>query len=138
MPPKVVEPTRATKYSIWVDLYSPSNYLICPSRQIQIPTQIKLGIPPGYYGRIASKFGLAIEHQIHVGAGVIDPHYTGEVKVLLINSGKHYYKVKQGDPIAQLILEKASIPTLRQAKELPTTGREKGSGSNSQSIFHKS
>ena len=63
-----------------------------------------------------------MEHKIHVGAGVIDPDYTGEIKVLLINDGKHYYQVNQGDPVAQLILEKASIPILKQVKELPTTG----------------
>ena len=52
---------------------------------------------------------------------VIDPDYTGEIKVLLINNDKHYYQVNQGQPIAQLILEKASLPILRQVKELPTT-----------------
>ena len=137
MSPKAVVPTKATRYSIVLDLYSPSTYLIHPNRQI--PTQIKLGIPPGYYGRIASKSGLVIGHQIHVGAGVIDPVYTGEIKALLINNRKHYYQVKQGDPIAQLILEKASIPILKLIKELPTIGRgEKGCGFHSQNISCKS
>ena len=101
--------------------------------------QIKLGIPLGYYGRIASKYGLAVQHGMHVDAGVIDPDYTGEIKVLLIYGDKHYYQVNQGDPIAQLILEKASIPILRKVKELPTTGRGKrGCGSHSQNISSKS
>ena len=56
------------------------------SRAVLIPTQIKLGIHPGYYGRIATKSRLAIQNQVHVGAGVIDPDYTGEIKVLLINN----------------------------------------------------
>ena len=83
--PKAVVPTKATKYSIGLDLYSPDSYLLCPKRQVLIPIQIKLGIPLGYYGRITSKFGLAVEHEICVDTGVIDPDYTGEVKVLLIN-----------------------------------------------------
>ena len=71
-----------------------------------------------------------MQHKVCVGAGVIDPDYTGEIKALLINDGKHYYQVNQGDPIAQLILEKASIPT---------TGRgERGCGSHSQNISSKS
>ena len=132
-------PTKATKYSMGLDLYSPDSYLICPKRQVLIPIQIKLGIPPGYYGRITSKSVLAVEYKLHVGAGVIDPDYTGEIKILLINVGKHYYQVNQGDPIAQLILEKASIPILRQVKKLPTTGRgERGCGSHSQNISSKS
>ena len=137
--PRAVEPTKATKYSIELDLYSPDSYLIHPKRQVLIPIQIKLGIPPGYYGRIASKSGLAVEHEICVNAGVIDPDYTGEIKVLLINDGRHYYQVNQGDRIVQLILEKASIPILRQVKELPTTGRgERGCGSHGQNISSKS
>ena len=132
-------PTKATKYSIRLDFYSPDSYLVCPKGQVLIPIQIRLGIPPGYYGRITSKSSLAVQHKIHVGAGVIDPDYTGEIKVLLINNGKHYYQVSQGHPIAQLILEKASIPILRQVKELPTTGRgERGCESHSQNISSKS
>ena len=133
MSPEAVVPTKATKYSIGLDLHSPDNYLIRPKKQDLIPTQIKLGISPGYYGRIASKSHLAIQNQMHVGAGVIDPDYTGEIKVLLINNSKHYYQVKKGEPIAQLILEKASMPILKQVKELPTTGRgDRGCGPHSQ------
>ena len=54
MSPKAVILTRATKYSIGLDLYSPDSYLICPKRQVLIPIQIKLGIPLGYYGKITS------------------------------------------------------------------------------------
>ena len=53
-----------------------------------------------------------MKHQIHVRAGVIDPDYTGEVKMLLFNVGRHYYLIQKGDPIAQLILEKVSLPVL--------------------------
>ena len=136
MSPRAVVPTKVTKYSIGLDLHSPDNYLIHPKKQVLIPTQIKLGIHPGYYGRIASKSHLAIQNQVHVGAGVIDPDYTGEIKVLLINNFKHYYQVKEGKPIAQLILEKASVPILKQVKELPVTERgDRGCGSHSQGDF---
>ena len=108
-----VTPTRATE----------ANYIIPPCGQLLIPTQIKLGIPLGHYGRLASKSGLAILHHLHVGAGVIDPNYTGEVKVLLINTAPHAYSIIRGDPIAQLILEKVSLPILKRVKELPPTTR---------------
>ena len=132
MSSRAVVPTRATKYSIGLDLHSPDNYLIRHKKQVLIPTQIKCGIPPGYYGRIASKSRLAIKNQVHVVAGIIDPDYTGEIKVLLINNSKHYYQVKEGEAIAQLILEKACIPILKQVKELPATKRgDRGCGSHS-------
>ena len=137
MSSKAAIPTRTAKYSVGLDFYSPSDYLICPLSQIQIQTQIKIRVPLGHYGRLASKSGLAMKHQIHVGAGVIDPDYTGEVKILLFNAGRHYYQINEGDPIAQLILEKVSLP-MRKVDELPPTNRgEKGCGSHSVNIFHK-
>ena len=118
-----VTPTRATEGSIGLDFYSPVDYIIPPHSQLLIPTQIKLQIPLGHYGRLASKSGLAILHQIHVGAGVIDPDYMGEIMVLLINTASRVHPINRGDPIAQLILERVSIPILRQVKELPPTTR---------------
>ena len=125
-----VTPTRATVGSAGLDFYSPADYIIPPYGQLLVPTQIKLQIPLGYYGRLASKSGLAILHQLHVGAGVIDPDYTGEVMVLLINTASRVYNIAKGAPIAQLILEKISIPLLKEVKELPpTTRRAQGCGS---------
>ena len=130
MSTNAVTPARATKESVGLDFYSPANYIIPPYSQLLIPTQIKLGIPLGHYGRLASKSGLAILHYLHVGAGVIDPDYTGEINVLLINTAPHAHSIIRGDPIAQLILEKVSIPILKRVKELPSMARgEHGCGS---------
>ena len=123
MSTNAVTPTRATEGLVGLDFYSPADYIIPPHNQLLIPTQIKLQVPLGHYGRLASKSGLAILHQLHVGAGVIDPDYTGEIMVLLINTASRVQPIKKGDPIAQLILEKVSIPILREVKELPSTTR---------------
>ena len=64
-----------------------------------------------------------MKHHIHVGAGVIDRDYAGEVKTLLFNARRHCYQIKEGDPIAQLILEKLSLPIPRKVDELPPTNR---------------
>ena len=123
MSTNAVTPTRATEGSVGLDFYSPADYIIPPHSQLLIPTQIKLQVPLGHYGRLASKSGLAILHQLHVGAGVIDLDYTGEIMILLINTASHVHPIVKGDPIAQLILEKVSIPILRELKELPSTTR---------------
>ena len=123
MSPDAIIPTRATEGSVGLDFYSPANYIIPPHSQLLIPTQIKLRIPLGHYGRLASKSGLAILHQLHLGAGVIDPDYMGEIMVLLINTASRVHPIINGDPIAQLILEKVSIPILKEVKELPPTTR---------------
>ena len=106
MSSEAVTPTRATEKSVGLDFYSPADYIIPPHSQLLIPTQIKLRIPLGHYGRPASKSGLAILHHLHVGAGVIDPDYTGEIKVLLTNTAPHAHTIVRGDPVAQIIWKK--------------------------------
>ena len=93
MSSEAVIPIRATEHSVGLDFYSPSDYIMPPGSHLWIPTQIKVKIPLGHYGRLASKSGLSMIHQVHVGAGVIDPDYT-ELKVLLINAAPccHYIK----------------------------------------------
>ena len=123
MSSKAVIPTRTTEHSVGLDFYSPSDYIMPPCSYLQIPTQIKVKIPLGHYGRLASKSGLSMIHQVHVVAAVIDPDYTAEVKILLINAAPCYHYIKRGDPIAQLILEKVSLPILKRVDELPPTKR---------------
>ena len=71
-----------------------------------VATGLAMQIPSGNYGRIAPRSGLAWKHMIDVGAGVIDSDYRGEVKVLLFNLSNVDFEVKDGDRIAQLIVEK--------------------------------
>ena len=42
---KALTPTRATKHSVGLDFYSPSDCLIHPLSQVQIPSQIKIRFP---------------------------------------------------------------------------------------------
>ena len=77
-----IVPTRASPGSVGYDLYSLSDVVIEPHTREIISTGICATIPLGCYGRIAPRSGLSIKYGIHVGAGVIDPDYTGELKVV--------------------------------------------------------
>lgn len=68
-------------------------------------------------GRIAPRSGLAAKHFIDTGAGVIDADYRGEVKVLLFNHSDVDFPVKEGDRVAQLVLERLS-PTMHWYDEV--------------------
>ena len=59
--------------------------LIPAHDKVLVDVGVAFQIPMGYYGRIASRSGLATHHHVHVGAGVVDPDYTGSVHVLLMN-----------------------------------------------------
>jgi dUTP pyrophosphatase len=43
---------------------------------------------------------------IDIGAGCVDPDFTGPIKVLLCNNSPNGYTVRKGDFVAQIILEK--------------------------------
>jgi dUTP pyrophosphatase len=69
--------------------------------------------PKGCYIRIAPRSGLALKKGIQIGAGVIDPDYTGEIGVVVFNQGKDNFEVRPGDKIAQIILEQAKTPPIK-------------------------
>ena len=83
-------------------------------------------IPTGLYARIAPRSGLALKRFIDVGAGVVDGDYRGEVGVILFNHGDQDFKVKMGDRIAQLILEKIDTPPVEEVQGLDDTVRGSG------------
>ena len=93
--PTTHTPTCATPKSIGLDLYSPTSVLVPAHDKMLINMGIAFQIPMGYYGQIAPRSGLALHHHIHVGAGVLDPNYTGSVQVFLNFSHQNHAMIKQ-------------------------------------------
>ena len=99
-------PTKATKKSIGYDIYAINNLQVPANNNQLIDTGLAMTPPQGSYIRITPRSGLASKKKIQIDAGVIDPDYTGEIKVLLLNHSSKPFQVNQGDKIAQIILEK--------------------------------
>lgn len=119
-------PTRGSKDAVGYDLYSNVDCIIEPNERELVGTGISTSFPDGVYGRVAPRSGLAVKKGINVGAGVIDPDYTGEIKVLLFNHGKDKFVIEKGDRIAQLVLEKCATPEICELELLEET--ERGGG----------
>lgn len=100
-----IVPTKNNDLDAGYDLYAFDTVTIPAWGKALVSTQISIAVPPGTYGRIASRSGLSVKNDLEVGAGVIDRGYTGEVKIVLRNFSDTEYKVQRGDKIAQLILE---------------------------------
>jgi dUTP pyrophosphatase len=106
--PDAIIPSKATAGSIGLDLHSVEPYVILPGQRVVVSTGLQAFLPNGVYGRIAPRSGLAVKHGLNVGAGVIDPDYTGEIRVVLFNHDEHTpFIIRPGYRIAQLILEQA-------------------------------
>lgn len=59
---------------------------VVPARgRLLVQSDVAVAIPAGCYGRIAPRSGLAVNHGIGTGAGVIDADYRGSIGVLLFN-----------------------------------------------------
>lgn len=121
-------PTKGSELSAGYDIYAAENGMIPAQGQGLIGTDVSIIVPPGTYGRIAPRSGLAVKNGISTGAGVIDADYRGEVKIVLFNHSSKDFKVSQGDRIAQLILEKIVLADIKQIslEELDNTGRGEG------------
>ena len=79
----------------------------------------------------AGRSGPALNHRIHIGAGVIDRDYRGELKILLLNFADTDFHVRTGDRIAQLICEKIEYPIIVEAETMSLTERaDRGFGSS--------
>lgn len=104
--PNAVLPTRGTPGAAGYDLYSTDGFIIMPGHRVVVTTGVAVELPSGTYGRIAPRSGLAVKHGIDVLAGVVDPDYTGEIKVVLVNTDlRRAFMIRPGYRIAQLILE---------------------------------
>ena len=126
-------PTHAASKSVGLDLYSPTNVLIPAHDKILVDVGIAFQIHMDYYGWMASRSGLAIHHHIHVGAGVIDPDYTGSVHVLLMNFSSQDHVIEKNNRIAEMILEKVAYPVICEVSQmLPTERGANGFGSTGQ------
>ena len=124
-------PKRATKDAAGYDIASVEETVVPAKGRTVVKTGLSIAIPNGCYGRIAPRSGLAVKKFIDIGAGVIDADYRGEIGVVMFNHSDEDLKVKQGDRIAQLILEKISTPEVKETVDLSSTVRgSQGFGSS--------
>lgn len=129
---KAVLPKRAHNGDAGYDLFSAVSTTV-PSRGTKlVHTNICVRLPEpgieGYsvYGRVAERSGLAINHSIAVGGGVIDRNYTGDIGVILHNHSDADFTVKYRDKIAQLVVELCMNSTVEEVNDIAGSVTERG------------
>jgi dUTP pyrophosphatase len=115
-----------------VDLYAREDTVLAPQGgRALMPTGIAIAIPVGYAGFVLPRSGLALHNGISVvnAPGLIDSHYRGELKVVLLNTdATRPYHVHRGDRIAQLVIQKVEDVTWVEVDELDANNRGGGFG----------
>ena len=120
-------PTRASKESAGLDLYSSIDVDIEVGSIKKVNTGICISLPENSYGSIRDKSSLAIKGILTLD-GVTDKDYMGEI-IVIMTSLIEPIKIKKGQKEAQLIVSNISYPEIKKVKHLKETEKNnKGFG----------
>jgi dUTP pyrophosphatase len=90
-----------------------------------VPTGIALEFPSTHGALVEDRSGLAVRG-VTTLAGVIDPGYRGEIKVVMTNLGAAPVEIKPGDRIAQLRIVQRIEASFEEVEQLGEAARGKG------------
>lgn len=122
----------ATRLSAGLDLRAcldASEIRIAPGERFCVPTGISVQPEcPGLAGFLYSRSGLGAREGLTVaqGVGLIDPDYTGEILVMLLNTSGEERVLRHGERMAQLVFQPVVRPDWEVVERLDAT--ERGSG----------
>ncbi len=105
-----------------------SEKTVSPGEKYIAKTGLAMTIPKGYELQVRPRSGLAYKYGITIinSPGTVDSGYRGEVMVILLNTGENPFVIKNGDRIAQGVINKLPTVTVLEVKDLDET--ERGAG----------
>jgi dUTP pyrophosphatase len=111
-----------------MDLCSAEELTIAPGGFALVSAGFAMALPEGYAAFIQPRSGLAAKHGISIvnTPGLIDCHYRGEVKIILINHGREAFSISRGDRIAQMVIQRVENARVEVVEELDETDRGAG------------
>jgi dUTP pyrophosphatase len=104
------------------DLSSVEQRRLVPGDIVTISTGLAMQFPSGYGAILENRSGLSIRGLSLLG-GVIDPGYTGEIRVVLAYFGKSPFLIRPGDRVAQLRIVKRIEASFVEAVRLRDRAR---------------
>ena len=125
-------PKKQHESDIGFDLSSIEEVLLPNNRVTLVHTGIAISLHKGIAGFVLPRSGLASKHQITLinSPGLIDPGYTGELKIPLINHSENDYTITKHERVAQLVLLNTENVSFEIVEDLESSERStKGFGS---------
>ena len=125
-------PKKQHDSDIGFDLSSIEEVLLPNNRVTLVNTGIAISLDKGIAGFVLPRSGLASKHQITLinSPGLIDPGYTGELKIPLINHSENDYTITKHERVAQLVLLNTENVSFEIVEDLESSERStKGFGS---------
>ncbi len=125
-------PFKKHDNDIGFDLSSCEKVKLLSKEVTLVNTGLAINLPYGVGGFVLPRSGLSTKHKITLinSPGLIDPGYTGELLIPLINLSDFDYQVDIEDRIAQLVLINVQNANFKIVDKLPISDRSnKGFGS---------
>jgi len=122
-------PARGHPGDAGSDLYAAADVELAPGQRAVVGTGIAIALPAGYAAFVHPRSGLAAEHGLTIvnAPGTVDAGYRGEIKVIVLNTdGEQPVRLRRGDRIAQLVIQRVETPSFLEVETLP--GSQRGSG----------
>ena len=123
-------PTRATPGSAGFDLHARvvGELELAPGRRCLVPTGVAVALPPGFEAQVRPRSGLALSRGLTLlnAPGTVDADYRGEIGVVLINLGGEPVRIRRGERIAQLVVQRLPEVRLVEVEDLPASSRGAG------------
>lgn len=102
--------------------------VLSPGQRMLVPTGLFIELPFGYEAQVRARSGLAIKHGITLinAIGTVDSDYRGEIKVPLVNLGDEPFEIRNGERIAQMVINKYEQVQWKVVDKLSETERGEG------------
>jgi len=104
------------------DVYAVEGATIAAGATVAVPTGIAMEFPSTHGALVEDRSGLAVRG-VTTLAGVIDPGYRGELKVVVTNLSAATVEVKAGERIAQLRIVRRIEAQFEEVAELAEAAR---------------
>lgn len=127
--PDVPLPAYALPGDAGADIVTTVDAVLAPGQRTVLPTGIAIALPDGYAAFVHPRSGLAARAGLSLvnTPGTVDAGYRGEIKVIVINHDPvEPIKLRRGDRIAQLVIQKVEFADFVDVDELPASARGAG------------
>ena len=121
-------PSQKYASDIGYDISASDGVTLKSNEVTLVSTGIAINLPQQCAGFVLPRSGLSTKHKITLinSPGLIDPGYTGELLVPLMNYGDKDYEIKAGARIAQLVLINTYDVDFKIVDSFPETDRSSG------------
>lgn len=122
-------PSYAHPGDAGADLRARVDVELAPGQRVLVPTGVSIALPFGYVALIHPRSGLATRHGLTIvnAPGTVDAGYRGEISVTLLNTdAAETIRLKRGDRIAQMVIQRVETAEFEPVAELSDSVRGAG------------